>query len=331
MSRPTVRAAVTGLLVAVLHLLWPAAAGSALAARPAAAGTPGFCPDDSGVSVVVDFRELGGGRVVRCAPGSQRDGLAALRNAGFDVAGTARWGDSFVCRINGRPGVDREPCADTPPATAYWSYWHAENGGPWRYSQRGAVNRTPPQGSIDGWSFQLGVAEGESIAPGVAPLRVGTPAEPPAPGGGGSGGSGGSAPGAPPTPQPPVQDTPATGGDSGGAEPTGEPAATDPAPDEEPEEADETPPDESPTPSPDATPTGEPATGTATPSGQAAGADGDSDWAGEDSAYAEAETDGSSGPSPLTLGVLALLAVLGTGGIVTARRRRRAAAPADDA
>ncbi|WP_227870241.1 hypothetical protein [Streptomyces otsuchiensis] len=148
------------------------------------AGTPGFCPDATGVTVIVDFRELGGGRVVRCAPGAQADGLAALKNAGFQIAGTTRWGESFICRINGRPGVDSEDCVDTPPASAYWSYWHSTNGGNWTYSQRGATYRTPQQGTFDGWSFSLNREMDDAPQPGVAPLRPDN--------GGGSGGSGGS-------------------------------------------------------------------------------------------------------------------------------------------
>ncbi|WP_052850746.1 hypothetical protein [Streptomyces avicenniae] len=326
MSRATVRAVVVGVLVAVLHLLLPlpaTAGGGPLAARPSAAGTPGFCPGDSGVSVVVDFRELGGGRVVRCAPGRQEDGLSALRNAGFDVAGTARWGDSFVCRINGRPGADSEACADTPPATAYWSYWHAENGGPWRYSQRGALNRTPPQGSIEGWSFQLDMGEGQSAAPGVAPLRPDAPTTPP-------GDGGGDAPGAPSTPQPPRDPAPDPdpGQDAGG----------DPAPSgapEEPDEPDPTPEEEPTTPRPESTASAEPTPGQDPDAGGASPTTPEETpgWAGEDTAYTDTRADdaGSSGPSPLTLAVLGLLAALGAGAAVTARRRRRAASPADDA
>ncbi|WP_345025857.1 hypothetical protein, partial [Streptomyces sedi] len=199
MARRSVGSAALGallaLLAALLAPLSPASAAPGLA-RPAA-GSAGFCPDASGVTVVVDFRELGGGRVVRCAHGPQADGLAALRNAGFTVAGTNRWGDAFICRINGRPGVDSEPCVDTPPSTAYWSYWHAGDGENWTYSQRGATYRTPPEGSFDGWSFSLNQEEGSAPAPGLAARR-------PSDGGGsdGPGGAGGDQGGA--------------GGDSGG-------------------------------------------------------------------------------------------------------------------
>ncbi|NHW87681.1 hypothetical protein HA066_25035, partial [Escherichia coli] len=82
-TRPT--SAVSALaLVAVSVLTGPVPA--------AATGNAGYCPDAGGVTVVVDFKELGGGTVVRCAPGDQATGLAALKNAGFQIAGTLRWG-----------------------------------------------------------------------------------------------------------------------------------------------------------------------------------------------------------------------------------------------
>jgi hypothetical protein len=74
-----------------------------------------------------------------------------------------------VCRIAGRPGPDTEPCNNTPPATAYWSYWFASRGGEWCYSTVGAANRTPPTGSVEGWSFFKGGGGDEASPPGYAP------------------------------------------------------------------------------------------------------------------------------------------------------------------
>lgn len=175
-----------------LHLLaavvLATAAGPAVArpavARPAvAAGSAGYCPDANGVTVVVDFHELGGGVVIRCAPGAQADGYAALTNAGFTVAGTARWGTSFVCRINGKPGVDTESCVDTPPTSAYWSYWHATSGGSWTYSSVGVRVWRPPAGSFEGWSFSAGHGASDAPPPGATPTRpVAAPPPPPPPG-----------------------------------------------------------------------------------------------------------------------------------------------------
>jgi hypothetical protein len=134
-------------------------------------GTPGYCPDGNGVTVVIDFQELGGPTIIRCAPGDQATGHAALKNAGIEIAGVARWGEAFICRIEGKPGANSEACIDTPPASAYWSYWHAANNGTWTYSQWGVMNRKPPLGSFEGWSFSKDKTETTNPTPRVAPVR----------------------------------------------------------------------------------------------------------------------------------------------------------------
>ncbi|SCG39769.1 hypothetical protein GA0070623_0586 [Micromonospora rifamycinica] len=148
MSSRAAHAATIAVFTAAITVSWPGSPA-------AAAGSAGYCPDASGVTVVVDFHELGGGAVVRCASGSQATGLAALKNAGFEITGTLRWGEGFICRIDGKPSAASEKCVDTPPASAYWSYWHAANGGGWAYSDKGVLNRKPPAGSFEGWSFSL--------------------------------------------------------------------------------------------------------------------------------------------------------------------------------
>ncbi|GAA0390256.1 hypothetical protein JMF97_23370 [Micromonospora fiedleri] len=174
MSSRAVRAAV---------VLAVTAASTAVGAAPAqAAGRAGHCPDADGVTVVVDFKELGGGVVVRCAPGDQATGLAALKSAGFQITGTLRWGEGFICRIEGKPSAATEKCVDTPPASAYWSYWHAPDGGAWTYSDKGVLNRKPPAGSFEGWSFSLNRSADNAPRPAVAPNRPAPPrTTPPAP------------------------------------------------------------------------------------------------------------------------------------------------------
>jgi len=141
-------------------------------------GTPGYCPDANGVTVIIDFQELGGTTIVRCARGEQATGHAALKNAGIEIGGVARWGESFICRIEGKPGPNSEPCIDTPPASAYWSYWHAPNGGAWTYSQWGVMNRKPPLGSFEGWSFSKDKTETTNPSPRIAPRRPAAAASP---------------------------------------------------------------------------------------------------------------------------------------------------------
>ncbi|WP_209020563.1 hypothetical protein [Nocardioides sp. 1609] len=154
---------------------------AAAAASPSYAGA---CTGDdarSGVTVVVDFQQLDGNggtaapTIVRCSPGTvaadgtvtPRTGHQALVDAGLTPTGVDRWGDAFVCRINGRPALSetlpvrsnpryRERCTETPPAAAYWSYWYADGGGQdWRYSEHGVLNRDVVPGGFEGWSFAL--------------------------------------------------------------------------------------------------------------------------------------------------------------------------------
>ncbi|WP_205669293.1 prenyltransferase/squalene oxidase repeat-containing protein [Amycolatopsis suaedae] len=133
----------------------------------ARAGTPGPCAGTSGVTVTVDFAAFGGTQETRCAAGSQANGVTALRNAGFTPEGTARWGLAFVCRIDSKPGPAQDPCVDTPPANAYWAYYHANQGATtWTYSSQGASTYVPPLGSIEAWAF------GNSATPTKTPAQV---------------------------------------------------------------------------------------------------------------------------------------------------------------
>lgn len=121
------------------------------------------CSGTSGVTVVVDFTAFGGSVSVQCALGDPATGLAALQGAGFTPTGTQRWGLAFICRINGLPTPANEPCVNTPPASAYWSYWHANSGGTWSYSTSGATSYNPAPGTVEGWAFGSGGAP--SISP----------------------------------------------------------------------------------------------------------------------------------------------------------------------
>lgn len=144
------------------------------AALSAPAGTSGACPRlDAGVTVVVDLTAFGGGTKVRCAPGSPSSGLAALTGAGFSYEFVPRI-PGMVCRIDGLPN----PC-NGAPTDAYWAYHHAERGGSWTYSSRGAGHRTPPVGSVEGWAFGAGAEPGIPPPPPPPPPPSTTAAPPP--------------------------------------------------------------------------------------------------------------------------------------------------------
>ena len=119
-------------------------------ADDAGAWSDGACHTSSGVTVVIDFPGLGGGVHVRCAAGAVTSGFDVLRLAGSAFQTAVRF-PGFLCKIAGKPAND--PCVNTSPAHAYWSYWLAPRGGQWCYSNWGAGNRRPPLGTVEGWSF----------------------------------------------------------------------------------------------------------------------------------------------------------------------------------
>lgn len=133
-------------LIAVLGLTAAALPPVILADAPAAHAA--VCSPGSGVSVVVDFGQLGGAKS-GCAAGSPSTGLKALTGAGFGYRTNT---SGMICRIDSLP----DSCPGTPPVDAYWSYWIADRGGDWAYSSKGAGNRTPPVGSVEGWAFGAG-------------------------------------------------------------------------------------------------------------------------------------------------------------------------------
>ena len=152
------------------------------AAPASATGTAGSCAEGGGVTVVVDFGDLGPQPLIRCAPGTPANGIAALQEAGVDVAGSQKYGLAVACRIDGKPGPDVESCAGMPSATAYWSYWHAPAGGQWESSQEGAQTSKPVSGGFEGWAFARPKSANDMPAPPrVAPVRqAASPAPAPA-------------------------------------------------------------------------------------------------------------------------------------------------------
>ena len=153
------KAALRRAAVALTGLVLASGGLGLLAASPAASRpTAGACTDTAGVTVVVDFGSAGGGVKTGCAAAPVENGFEALVKAGFDIT-NVRTQPGFLCQIDGQPTSD---CQTVPNASNYWSYWHAARGGSWTYSSSGA-SRTPPPGSVEGWSF------GASQPPGAVP------------------------------------------------------------------------------------------------------------------------------------------------------------------
>lgn len=106
---------------------------------------------------------------IRCATGAPSSGLAALTDVGHTYTFVPRI-PGMVCTIDGHP----DPC-NGAPADAYWSYWHAEPGGEWVYSTRGAADRAPPVGTVEGWVFGAGDPPSPSAPTGDEVVTVAAP------------------------------------------------------------------------------------------------------------------------------------------------------------
>jgi hypothetical protein len=148
-----------GRLVAVVLV---ASAASLLASPHAGAST---CRTAQGVTVVVDFHQLGGGVQTSCdAGGAGRTAAAQLKDVGHRLVYVQRQ-PGFVCRVDDAPSDD--PCVNTPPDNAYWSLWWSDGkSGTWSYSSLGVASLKVPEGGYVALSWQ---GQDSKAPPGVAP------------------------------------------------------------------------------------------------------------------------------------------------------------------
>ncbi|MCQ1579645.1 hypothetical protein [Streptomyces parvus] len=168
-----------GRALAVLGL----AGGAVLAPTGPASAAPqpiGRCTTSSGVVLAVDFSHWGG-PVYRSCGTTPTTGYELLNQGGWRTTGTGHDGPAFICRIGysghqgGKqyPTSQQEDCVLTPPASAYWSYWHADPGeNTWEYSQLGAMSYRPRPGSVDLWIFGGTNIEGTKGRPTVTPDQL---------------------------------------------------------------------------------------------------------------------------------------------------------------
>ncbi|GHA86890.1 hypothetical protein ACIQRS_21405 [Streptomyces termitum] len=140
----------------------------------------GRCTTSSGAVLAVDFSHWGG-PVYRSCGTTPTTGYELLNQGGWRTTGTGHDGPAFICRIgySGHQGGKQYPtpqqddCVLTPPASAYWSYWHADPGqDTWTYSQLGAMLYKPKPGSVDLWIFGGTNIEGTQGRPTVTPDQL---------------------------------------------------------------------------------------------------------------------------------------------------------------
>ncbi|MDI6910263.1 hypothetical protein [Nocardioides sp.] len=138
---------------------------AAYAGLPAAPASAAGCASADGVTVVVDFHELGGGVQTACvADGGGQTASQLFPAAGFPLDYVQRQ-PGFVCRVSGKPADN--PCVNTPPADAYWAlYWSDGKSGRWNYATSGAGGQHVPDGGYVGFSWQ---GSDDSAPPGASP------------------------------------------------------------------------------------------------------------------------------------------------------------------
>ncbi|MCB0972613.1 MAG: DUF4214 domain-containing protein [Acidimicrobiales bacterium] len=147
----------------------------ALAAPPAHAADPvptegEPCGPGGGVTVVVDFQELGGAVEIACAPGEQASGFAALEAAGFTTNDDGGAPAGALCQIDGIPADGYPYCW----YEGYWSYWKADGGDPWGFAPTGPSAGPIAVGAIEGWSWD-GPGNGTAGAPRVDTADLASP------------------------------------------------------------------------------------------------------------------------------------------------------------
>ncbi|MFI2640755.1 hypothetical protein [Streptomyces sp. NPDC018610] len=169
-------------LLRVLAALGLTTAAVVATGTPAAADPQpmGRCTTTSGVVLAVDFSHWGG-PVLRSCGTTPTMGYELLNQGGWRTTGTGHDGPAFICRIgySGFKGGKQYPtpaeddCVLTPPASAYWSYWHADPGAKtWSYSQLGAMLYKPKPGSVDLWIFGGTNIQGTEGRPTITPDQL---------------------------------------------------------------------------------------------------------------------------------------------------------------
>ncbi|GCD92315.1 hypothetical protein [Nocardioides sp. LS1] len=146
---------------------------------PAAPAQAAACSTASGVTVVVDFHELGGGVQQVCdAGGAGDDAATQFEDSGFALTRVQRQ-PGFVCRVNNAPSSDQESCVNTPPADAYWGLWWSDGtSGTWTYASQGVDSLTVPEGGYVALSWN---GSSTKSPPGAAPTAHKTASPTPSP------------------------------------------------------------------------------------------------------------------------------------------------------
>ena len=130
------------------------AAAAGVVTSPGAAHAAS-CGTASGVTVVVDFHQLGGVQSACDANGAGEYAADQFTDVGHTL--TYVQGQAFVCQVDAAPTTQ---CVRTPPATAYWSLWWSDGkSGTWTYASLGVGSLKVPAGGYVALSWQKGGAQ----------------------------------------------------------------------------------------------------------------------------------------------------------------------------
>ncbi len=153
---------VLGLLAVLAVLLAPAAGASA---APAADPQGSLC-SGTGVNVVVDYQQLGGGVVQACdTSGDGKTASQVFADTGVKITPVASF-PGAACRVNGKPAEGG--CAKMPPADAYWGLY-VDKGTSWTYAPKGADELKVADGDFVAFSWQ---GTKTSTPPSVKPVEA---------------------------------------------------------------------------------------------------------------------------------------------------------------
>lgn len=118
--------------------------------------TSGFCSSE-GVSLVIDYgTKDSADPIISCAVSFASNGWDLFGATSQAVSGTTEYPVGFVCRINGYPSAEQQPCTSTPTGEqGSWAYYYATSqlGNHWLFSATGASTRKPKCGDVDAWVF----------------------------------------------------------------------------------------------------------------------------------------------------------------------------------
>lgn len=131
----------------VASLLAVLAVGAVPAPAADAAGTK--C-----VALVVDFTTLGGSVTSSCVTvATTATGSDVLVKGHHTVTFDPRYGNDFICAIDGKPATGCHGTDDTH----FWAYYHrAPHSNSWQISQEGAGTYKPANTATEGWVYDNG-------------------------------------------------------------------------------------------------------------------------------------------------------------------------------